>query len=787
MRLPIKFQSGKIWERVSKISIFLLVFLLPIFFLPWTTNFLDFPKQTLLLFLVFTSLISWLGRSIVEGEISLNLNLFNLVLLIFLVILGLSTVFSAYRYGSFWGLPLDISSAFVTVFGFLLFYFLIVNIFQKKEIFGLLLTLIFSSFLAALFGIFQIFGKFIIPFDLTKISSFNTIGTINSFGVFSAVLLPLVLVLTIITRKMIKFLLFCFGALLLILLFVINFWLAWISLLISSALLLIFGMIRRPIFQGSWLTFSMLFLALALVFGFLKISIPGLPALPLEISPSQRATFDISFQTLKNFSPPKSLFFGSGPGTFVYDYSKFKPETLNQTNFWMNRFSSGASEMLNKLATTGILGFLSFLAILVIFFFLAIRCLNWRFKQEEVGGEDGEKEKERVRKKNSIWILSLGIFAGWLGLVFCLFFYPFNLSLSFLFWIFMANFIVLTDSKFKNWNLETPSRVAVLVSFVFIFFLILGISLLSLTGQRYLAEVKYRQGLEAVRRGDNQAGIDHFLEAISLTRGKQDNYWRDLSQAYLFRINEEIQRLDVSQEEIFQTIIPLLSNAVGSAKAATDVSSQNVANWAIRGFVYRNLIGLIGGAESWAIKSYEEAIKLEPTNPYLLTELGRVYLAKNELEKAKENFQKAIDLKLDYAPAHFQLAMVFVKEGKTQEAIEKLEATKEVASFDPGLAFQLGVIYYQENDFDKAKEQFERTVLLDPNYSNARYFLGLIYDRQNQKEKAIEQFEKISELNPDNEEVKKILANLRLGKEALEGITPARPPIEEVPPERLEE
>ncbi|GAI56792.1 unnamed protein product, partial [marine sediment metagenome] len=34
--------------------------------------------------------------------------------------------------------------------------------------------------------------------------------------------------------------------------------------------------------------------------------------------------------------------------------------------------------------------------------------------------------------------------------------------------------------------------------------------------------------------------------------------------------------------------------------------------------------------------------------------------------------------------------------------------------------------------------------------------------------------------------VKKILANLRDGKPALEGIQPAQPPIEEAPPERLE-
>jgi len=103
-----------------------------------------------------------------------------------------------------------------------------------------------------------------------------------------------------------------------------------------------------------------------------------------------------------------------------------------------------------------------------------------------------------------------------------------------------------------------------------------------------------------------------------------------------------------------------------------------------------------------------------------------------------------------------------------------------------GLAFQLGVLYYSDKQFDKAKAEFERTVSLNENYSNARYFLGLVYDREGKKSEAISQFEKVANLNPDNEEVKKILDNLKAGKPALEGITPAQPPIEEKPTEQLE-
>jgi len=319
---------------------------------------------------------------------------------------------------------------------------------------------------------------------------------------------------------------------------------------------------------------------------------------------------------------------------------------------------------------------------------------------------------KKAAKRDSLWIFSLGIFASWLAAAAALFFYPTNFSLGFLFWIFTASFIAFSDSRIKSWELKPSSLANIGVSFIFIFILILGIGIFFLAGQRYIAEIKYSQGIEVQQAGNNQDSMNYLLSAISLTGGSQDNYWRDFSQVCLFRINEELQRENLSPEELSQIVNPLVSDAVNSAKQATDVAPANVANWIVRGFVYRNVINLIGGASDWAITSYQKAVELEPTNPYIYTELGQVYSATGDMEQAKEQFQKALSL--------------------------------------------------------------------NENYSNARYFLGLIYDKEGKKSQAIEEFERIVELNPGNEEVKKILANLREGKAALEGIVePTTLPIEE--------
>ena len=61
--------------------------------------------------------------------------------------------------------------------------------------------------------------------------------------------------------------------------------------------------------------------------------------------------------------------------------------------------------------------------------------------------------------------------------------------------------------------------------------------------------------------------------------------------------------------------------------------------------------------------------------------------------------------------------------------------------------------------------------------------LGLVYDKLGEAEKERQEFTRVADINPDNEEVRKILRNLREGRPALSGIIPSEPPIEETPPE----
>lgn len=731
--------KGAIWGVISKILIYGLAFLLPLFFLPWTSNVLDFNKQILLNVFVFLALLSYLVKVLVSGKLKINSSLINIPVIVLSLVYGLGTIFSLSPSASFWGLPLSVSESFLTFLGFVLFYFLIGNLLvsekkSNKKVFWFLFTIVASGFLVALFGIFQLFGKFLLPFDFARVNFFNTVGSLTSLSIFLACLLPLVIALIFVSKKITHYLLCFFGFVIFINIFLINFWVSWLVLALGSMILFVFKLasIKRNERDVQFIL-PMFVLAISLFFIVFKFSIPFIQT-PMEVSLNQRAGFDIAKQAVL-----ERPFLGSGPGTFVYEYSKFKPQDVNQTVFWNTKFTQGSSQIFDKLATTGVLGILALLFLFVIFIRQTLRYL---------------KKKSIDLTDNFNWMLAVGIFSSFLAIVFSYFFYPRTFILGLLFWVLLGAFVALESEKLKERELKPAAGLSIGISMTSAFVLIFGLGLCFTEAKNYSAEVSYFNGVKDWREGNLSKSLDEIEKAINSNKGI-DIYWRDLSQIYLAKLSRELEGKDLSKEEInFQTQT-LIQDTIDSGRQCTDLGPKNATNWQIRGFVYRNLVNLVKGSDEWAIKSYQEASYLDPSNPYICLELGNSYLISQDekkMIKAKREFEKAVDLKMDYIPARFQL----------------------------------GVLNYNEEKYDKAREQFEAVVGLNPSYSNARYFLGLIYDKQGDKDRAVAQFEKIKELNPDNDEIKKILRNLKAGKKALDGIVTSETKTEKGIPE-LEE
>lgn len=762
----------EICDKISKISTYLLVFLLPLMFLPWTANVLDFNKQALLVVLVLVAVFAWMLKILIIGKASFNFSIVHIPIVALFLIYTASTIFSSWRYGSFWGWPQVSSESLLTMLGLVLLYFLIVNAFKRKEIFYLAVALVASGSLAMLYGLLQLLGKFILPIGFTKAVSFNTIGGVNSLAVFAAIMLPLIITfLTISKTKKLKLLFVASAILSAVLLLLVNFDLAWWIVIVGSALIIVFGTQKKEAFNTRWLVLPMFFLAIALLFSFFSFSIPGVPEKPIEVSLNHRASFDIAWKSLQ-----ASPVIGSGPGTFVYNFSQYRDIALNQNPLWNLKFNWASSKILTILSTVGILGVLGFLALIGFFVFYGIKFLFGRSYQRK--DEDDELSKEFY------WTLGLGLFISFISATVSFFLYKSNMSMDFVYFLLMACFVSLLYPIKKEIVLKPSSLVTLGITFAFTLVFILGLGVIILEGQRYVSAVSYLDSMKALQQGRVDDSIDRLETAIRISP-KVDLYWREIAQVYLQGINEIGTRTDLTQTEATQQLQLLINSSVNAVKSATDVNPKNVSNWSTRGFIYQSLIGTVGGTKDWAVSAYEEALKLDPTNPFYPTQAGISIMLeirslpedrKEETSKlivvAEEKFNQAIALKSDYSAAHFQLALLHQLKGDQEKMIEELETTKAIAPFDTGLAFQLGMIYYQLGDLQKAQFELERAVLLNPNYANALYFLGLVYDEQGETGKALNVFEGLKVSNPDNDLVTIILQNLKAGKRALVGISP---------------
>jgi len=539
--------------------------------------------------------------------------------------------------------------------------------------------------------------------------------------------------------------------------------------MVEVLILFIFGLKEKIKFD---FVFALMVLLISSIFFYLfPIRLPVFPRLPPEVSLSFPAEIYILKGAFnKNL---KNLFLGTGPGTFIFDYSLYRSPLLNQTIFWGTRFSKGHSFFLDWILTKGIFGGM---VLLSLYFFSLISIFSY-FKKLKEGDEFFE--------------IKLSLATALLGSIFVSFFYPFNFSLFFIFWFLLSGFFFFLSQKIIKIDLSFTGK-NLLINAIFIFSLFFSFSLIFLQGGKYLAEVNYLKGIKFSQAGNLDLAISYLQKAINLNPSL-DLYWRDLSQLFLAKANLISQDQKLTNEEKRNLVNSAIFEGARAINRAVAIFPQNVANWNVRGFFYQNLIGIEEAAQE-ALKSYQMSIQLEPNSPYPYTEKGRVYILiaqdfakKNDQKSQQENLnfaisilKKALELKSDYAPAHYLLAVAYDQLGEADLAISKLEEAKKFAPQDFGLAFQLGILYWRKNEIEKAKAEFERAINLNPDYSNAHYMLGLVLEKMGEKERAISEFEKVAKLNPENEEVKKILENLKKGLPPLEGIVPQ---IQERPPE----
>ena len=128
-----------------------------------------------------------------------------------------------------------------------------------------------------------------------------------------------------------------------------------------------------------------------------------------------------------------------------------------------------------------------------------------------------------------------------------------------------------------------------------------------------------------------------------------------------------------------------------------------------------------------ARRAYAKVLDLAPDNLLGLINLGVVEYSLKRLEDAESRLRRAVQIKLDAAPAWLTLGIIYMDQNRLDEA---LAALAQATLYDPRNARgrnYLGVVVGRKGWIDGAQAELRKAVEIDPSYSDAHFNLAVFY------------------------------------------------------------
>lgn len=622
------------FDTLSSVVISITLFLFPLFFLTATTDFFIIPKQLLVIVAVIILIGIWTVKILVEKKIGATSNPLNLPIAIFAVIILASSILSRNRFDS-------LLQAVPLIFAILLF-FAITNSIRDRRTFSFVL----SSFLvgaaaSALISIAYYFKLYFLPLPNIQNQFFNTFGSVLQHLIY---LVPVLVLSVVYVARALEF----------------------PKIKVSSHTRGDLGFFIQAI-TGFFVLAGVLLISYQLAF------LPNKPVVLPFVYGFQTAFASIS-QDVGRFI--FSLLLGSGYGTFLVDFTRFKLPSFNlEPNIWNFSFSFSSSYALELIATTGIVGALSYIwlivsalrssairnpiyaAVIVVFVLSFILPFSY----------------------TSVVLLFviLGIYISYLNVSGDRRVYDIVLSLVAT-KSGMLSFEATPEGAHPHARTESPILSGVVSLIVVLIVGFLGLYIYKFA----VSDAAFAESLRQASANNGQKTYELQTKAIRDFPYRAD-YHRIFSQVNLSIANSLSQNIQAGSSPSAQTqqnISALLQQSINSARNAVTLSPLTSVNWQNLAQIYRSLINVGQNAENFAIASMNQAIALDPYNTQLYIQLGGIYFQLRQFDQAQNQFQVAINLKRDFANAYYNLGHTLEEKGDLQKALEVYQTVKQLSS-----------------------------------------------------------------------------------------------------------
>lgn len=659
-----------------------LAFLMPVFFLPVTSEYFEFNKLVLLSLATCLIFILWGVKLLIVKKVQMLKSPLVLPLVILGIVLLLSTVFSLSPYVSIFG---KYGRWFPSLFGYIVlfvFYFATsINTSNAKAATRVLSALAASTTISSVVGLLSYFGLYLGSAGFMKNPSFTFTGSTTTAAILASFTVVIALNRILYSNKM-------------------PFKILWIQVAIVNALLpmlytnipgivvIILGLVATLLMNKPQLVKqnSVFVMALAGIIASMLIftQLPQTKRVlqneefAREVNLTFGESWVISSATLTDFP-----LLGSGPSTFNLNFTRYRPVKLNASNLWNVRFDKPTNEVFNLMGTVGIIGLIA-----VVYF--SSKVLKLVAKSYRYEDEDGATP-------------TLGILVL-LSMLTMFFTYATVLN-AFIFFLLLGllTAVVATSKKLNSQaeliqlsltslssitmiggiaeGLETKKKGETLQYFAIVPIILFVVGVSYYTYRQYMAEYYMKKSIDAATANDGTGTYQNQRKAINLNPQRAE--YRNTYARTNLLLASNLSKSENLTDEDKKTIQTLIAQSIREARLSTEVISPlSAGSWEIRANVYKSLIGVADNAEQWTLGSYNTAIQLDPTNPRLRLEAGSIYYLTEDYLSAANFFRQATNLKPDYANAHYNLAQALKQLQNYTLAQRELELVLQIIPQD---------------------------------------------------------------------------------------------------------
>jgi O-antigen ligase len=600
-------------------------------------------------------MLSW----VIRGKIEFTRTPLDVPLLIFTAVIVISTIFSETRYSSIYGSFPRVHGSAVSWIVYILLYFVTVsNIKSASQIRNLLYVLITSASLVSAITLMSFFNLYL-PFDFSNSPNFTPTGSSFSTSALLILLVPVPLLSLLNPGKYFPVsisiaLASLFGITVVLTGGMLN------IIALAAAVALSFFVTKPEAIKKSFIYFAV---PCAIIFGVLALTylpVPGNPIstkvanFPKEVQLPFDSSWKIAASALR-----ESPVIGTGPSTFLYNFTNYKPGEFNLSRFWSVPFDTSHNELFQVIST---LGFAGFFALLFLFVVILNRV------RKNLTQPHGEDSSDRFLAPS---LAVSGILVVGLMLIHV------TTLVSSVVSILVLAMLAASQKSVRDHVAEHTAankQFNILPYIVLVIFLIGGGYILFMTYNAALADYYHREALSQVSR--NGSLTYKYLQQAESLNPYIDLYRVDMAQTNFALANAiavqkgptENSPQGTLTDQDRRTIQTLLAQAISEGKAAAALNPRSARNWEVLGSIYRNITGVAENALDFALDAYGKAIQQDPLNPVLRLNVGGIYYSVKNYDLAVRFFSDAINLKPDYSNAYYNLAIALRDKGDLQNA-----------------------------------------------------------------------------------------------------------------------